>query len=68
MRLFCVPPVLPFLLVIQATMIKVHMKAAARKTRSFNALQNQAPVTLEGFMTGFRSAMFHIPVAEERSE
>lgn len=54
--------------VSQMMMIKAYMKTAAGKTRSFKALQNQAPVTLEGFLTGFRSAMFHIPAADGRSE
>ena len=49
--------------VIQIMMVKVHMKAAARKTPSFKALQNQAPVTLEDFVTGYRGALSHIPLA-----
>lgn len=48
---------------VQITMVKVHMKAAASKTRLFKALQDQAPVTLKDFVAGYRGAMSHIPLS-----
>ena len=54
--------------VVQIMMVKVHLKAAAGKTRSFKALQKQAPVTLDEFLAGYSDAMFHIPVVEDLSE
>ena len=48
---------------VQMIMVKEHMKKAARKTRSFEALQKQAPVTVDEFLAGYRDAMFHIPLA-----
>eukprot|EP00904_Undaria_pinnatifida_P008878 jgi/Undpi1/511/HiC_scaffold_10.g03975.m1 len=52
----------------EVTMVRVPVRAAARKVRSFSDLQKQAPITLEKFLRGYRAAMANTPLGEELSE